>query len=60
MSTVYLGTDMERYKYTKMVPRHAIGQYEMDKHKQNGNVYLRFRKAIYGRPAAEALANTQL
>ena len=63
ISNFYLGTDMKLYEYMNMLvslfPQHTIDQYNMDKHKQNGHIYLTICKAAYGLPATVALANLQ-
>ena len=61
---IYLGTPLERYKYTAiplhLFPQHTIDQYNLQTHAKNGKVYFEIQKAIYGLPQAGILANKLL
>ena len=64
IANFYLGTPLERYKYTKMpiemFPPHIKERYQLDEKVYKGYVWLEICKAIYGLPQAEILANKQL
>ena len=55
---------MNEYEYMTIplssLPQHTVVQYDLNKHAQNGQVYLKMWRAIYGLPQAGALANNQL
>ena len=52
---------MEYYEYMKiplaLFPRWIIEQYELEKHVHNEYIYLELRRAVWGLPQAEILAN---
>ena len=55
---------MDRYEYRIMkltdFPVHVQKQYNLQDHAENGSVYLKIRRSIYGLPQAGKLANKYL
>ena len=64
IKSFYLSAALEYYEYMKMpyalFPQWIIEQYELDKHVQNGYIYLELRRAVWGLPQAGILANKRL
>ena len=44
----------------QLFPQHTIDQYKLHENDQNGQVYLKLQRAIYGIPQEGALANKHL
>ena len=60
----YTNTPMDRYEYMKMhiskIPQEVIDEYNIMPKLDNGFVYFRIKKAIYGLPQSGALAHKML
>ena len=60
----YLETPLEEYEYMKILlelfHQWTRDQYDLDTHAYKGFVYWEIRKALYGLPQEDALANKQL
>ena len=57
----YLNTPMERFEYMRLkmedIPENVIEKYELKSREENGQVYVKTRKGIYGLPQAGILAH---
>jgi hypothetical protein len=64
IKSFYLSAALQYYKYMKipyaLFPQWIIKQYELDKHIQNGYIYLELRRSVWGLPQAGILANKSL
>ena len=64
IKSFYLSAALEYYEYMKipyaLFPRWIIEQYGLEEHVHNGYIFLEMRRAVWGLPQAEILANKKL
>ena len=64
VANFYLGTPMERPEYMrlpiKIIPQEIIDKYDLEKKVEDGWVYVKILKGMYGLPQAGLLANNLL